>query len=161
MTAGRKPKPTTLKLITGNPGHRPVNRSEPKPQPAIPQCPEFVQGEARKTWHKISRKLHRIGLLTEIDVMVLAVLCQSWAEYLEAAAKLGETGMLVKSPNGYPIMNPYLVIANHAVKKVRSLLAEFGMSGLLLGSSYLLFVQEVLNLHRCYLFRRTNRRINF
>jgi hypothetical protein len=24
MTAGKKPKPTALKLITGNPGHRPI-----------------------------------------------------------------------------------------------------------------------------------------
>jgi len=128
MTAGRKPKPTALKLVTGNPGHRPLNRKEPKPEAAIPECPEFVQGEARKTWHKVARKLHRIGLLTEIDDMALAVLCQSWAEYLEASAKLRETGMLVKSPNGYPMMNPYLAIANQAVKKVRSLLAEFGMS---------------------------------
>ena len=128
MTAGREPKPTALKLVTGNPGHRPLNRKEPKPEAAIPECPDFVQGEARKTWRRIARKLHRIGLLTEIDGMALAVLCQSWAEYLDATAKLKETGMLVKSPGGYPIMNPYLAIANQAVKKVRALLAEFGMS---------------------------------
>ena len=36
--------------------------------------------------------------------------------------------MLLKSPNGFPVFNPYLVIANQAAKKVRSLLAEFGMS---------------------------------
>jgi len=128
MPAGRKPKPTRLKLITGNPGKRPLNKKEPKPKQTVPACPDFVQGEARKTWQKISKKLHRIGLLTEIDGMALAVLCQSWAEYLEASAKLRETGMLVKSPNGYPMMNPYLSISNQAVKKVRSLLAEFGMS---------------------------------
>jgi hypothetical protein len=32
---GRRPKPTRLKLLTGNPGKHPLNRSEPKPEPAI------------------------------------------------------------------------------------------------------------------------------
>jgi P27 family predicted phage terminase small subunit len=128
MTAGRRPKPTRLKLITGNPGKRPLNRNEPNPKRIIPACPDFLQGEARKTWHKVSKKLFRIGLLTEIDDMALAILCESWAEYLDASAKLRETGLLVKSPNGQPMMNPYLAIANQAIKKVRALLVEFGMS---------------------------------
>ena len=29
---GKKPKPTHLKLITGNPGKRPLNEAEPKPE---------------------------------------------------------------------------------------------------------------------------------
>jgi len=29
--AGRKPKPTALKIIEGNPGKRPLNKNEPKP----------------------------------------------------------------------------------------------------------------------------------
>lgn len=128
MTAGRKPKPTSLKLITGNPGHRPLNQNEPNPKKTIPACPDCVQGEARKTWRRVSKKLFNIGLLTELDDMALALLCQSWAEYLEASSKLRETGMLVKSPNGHPMMNPYLMIANQAIKKVRALLTEFGMS---------------------------------
>jgi len=128
MTAGRKPKPTALKVIQGT--YRPdrANPSEPQPRTTIPPCPKFLQGEARETYRKLAKKLARIGLLTEIDEMALAMLCQSWAEYLEASEKLRETGMLVKSPNGFPMMNPYLVIANTAVKKVRALLTEFGMS---------------------------------
>jgi P27 family predicted phage terminase small subunit len=128
MTAGRKPKPTRLKLITGNPGHRPVNRNEPNPKREIPPCPEFLQGEARKTWHKVSKKLFRIGLLTEIDDMALAILCRDWEEYLDASAKLRETGLLVKSPSGQQMMNPYLAIANQAIKRIRAMLTEFGMS---------------------------------
>jgi P27 family predicted phage terminase small subunit len=128
MAAGRKPKPTLLKLITGNPGHRPLNRNEPNPKRVVPPCPDFLEGDARKTWHKVSKKLFRIGLLTEIDDMALAMLCQCWTEYLEASAKLQETGLLVKTPNGQLTMSPYLVIANQAIKKIRALLVEFGMS---------------------------------
>jgi len=92
MTAGRKPKPTLLKVITGNPGHRPLNRNEPSPKRLVPSCPDFLQGEARKAWHKGSRKLFRIGLLTEIDDMALAILCQSWAKYLRCFGKIPRDG---------------------------------------------------------------------
>ena len=34
MPAGRKPKPTRLKLIDGNPGKRAINKNEPAPKTA-------------------------------------------------------------------------------------------------------------------------------
>lgn len=40
---GRKPKPTHLKLLEGNPGHRPINGAEPKPNPGLPTCPHSSQ----------------------------------------------------------------------------------------------------------------------
>ena len=36
--------------------------------------------------------------------------------------------MLVKSPNGFPVLDPHLLAANRALKKMPALLAEFGMS---------------------------------
>jgi P27 family predicted phage terminase small subunit len=128
MNAGRKPKPTALKLIQGTYRSDRANPLEPRPRPGIPPCPKFLQGEAREAYRKTAKKLARIGLVTELDDMALSMLCQSWAEYLEATDQVRKTGMLVKSPNGFPVFNPYLVIANQAVKRVRALLAEFGMS---------------------------------
>jgi len=128
MTVGRKPKPTALKVIQGT--YRPdrANPNEPKPRVVIPPCPKFLQGDARKQYRKTAKKLARIGLITELDDMALAMLCQGWAEYLEATEQVKKSGLLVKSPNGFPVLNPYLIAANQALKKVRSLLAEFGMT---------------------------------
>jgi hypothetical protein len=39
-----------------------------------------------------------------------------------------KSGILVKSPNGFPVLNPYLIAANQAIKKVCLLLGEFGMT---------------------------------
>ena len=36
---GRRPVPTCMKLLTGNPGKRPLNANEPQPKPEIPECP--------------------------------------------------------------------------------------------------------------------------
>ncbi len=128
MNAGRKPKPTALKVIHGT--YRPdrANPSEPRPRPGIPPCPKFLQGEARDAYRKTAKKLARIGLLTELDDMALSMLCQAWTDYLEATDQVLKSGMLVKSPNGFPVLNPYLVAANQAAKKVRSLLSECGMT---------------------------------
>ena len=47
---GRKPKPTALKRLEGNPGKRPLNALEPVP-PTVPlQCPRHLLPEAKKEW---------------------------------------------------------------------------------------------------------------
>jgi len=66
--------------------------------------------------------------MTELDDMALSMLCQTWQEYLEATEQVKKSGILVKSPNGFPVLNPYMTVANQAIKKIRSLLAEFGMT---------------------------------
>ena len=128
MTAGRKPKPTALKLIQGTYRADRANPNEPKPKAGIPPCPKFLQGDARKQYRKTAKKLAKIGLMTELDDMALSMLCQAWVDYLESTDQVKKSGMLVKSPNGFPVLNPYLIAANQALKKVRSLLAEFGMT---------------------------------
>ena len=128
MTAGRKPKPTQLKVVQGTFRKDRANSSEPKPDNQLPPCPDFLEGRSRKEYFRIGRKLERIGVLTEIDDLALAGLCQSWAEYLEATEQVRKTGMLVKSPSGYPMLNPYVTLSNQALKHVKSFLTEFGMT---------------------------------
>ena len=47
---GRKPKPTRLKVITGNSGKRPLNVDEPGPEPAVPDCPPELGPAAQREW---------------------------------------------------------------------------------------------------------------
>ena len=37
--AGRKPKPTAMKNLEGNPGKRKLNKDEPVPAKGMPGCP--------------------------------------------------------------------------------------------------------------------------
>lgn len=55
--AGRKPKPTAVKKLEGNPGKRKLNTKEPVPAKGMPDCPEWLLPEAKKEWEK---KLHAI-----------------------------------------------------------------------------------------------------
>jgi phage terminase small subunit len=84
---GQKPKPTRLKLVTGNPGKRPINAAEPKPA-GKPVKPAFVKGKAAKLWAEYSR----IGFwLTEADSHALAVWCALGAEIEKDVARMNSS----------------------------------------------------------------------
>ena len=50
MKPGTKPKPTHLKLVTGNPGKRTLNRKEAKAKAAIPAPPAHLTPDAVEEW---------------------------------------------------------------------------------------------------------------
>ena len=67
MAQGRKPKPTAVKELEGNPGKRELNTKEPKPQKKAPQCPKWLDDEAKKEWRRLSKQMEQMGILTEVD----------------------------------------------------------------------------------------------
>ena len=95
--AGRRPKPTALKALQGNPGKRPLNRHEPQPG-GLPKCPKHLDGQARKEWKRISRELIACGLLTEVDRAALAAYCVAWSRWIDAEANVRKFGGVIKSP---------------------------------------------------------------
>ena len=76
---GRKPKPTAIKELEGNPGKRPLNEAEPKPEHKAPPCPKWLEPEAKKEWRRLSKQLEAIGVLTEVDQAAFASYCQAYA----------------------------------------------------------------------------------
>lgn len=126
--AGRKPLPTKLKVLRGNPGRRPLNDREPVPEQAIPECPPELDAVAAAEWARVCPELAAVGVLTRLDRSALAAYCQSWSQWIHAIEKLKTTGPVVKAPSGFPIQNPYFAIANSALKQMKAFLTEFGMT---------------------------------
>lgn len=89
---GRPPKPTVLKILTGNPGQRPLNLDEPQPDKTPPKCPTWMDTEAKKKWRELAPELSRLGLLTRVDGGALSCLCQAWSEYRQATETLQRDG---------------------------------------------------------------------
>jgi P27 family predicted phage terminase small subunit len=125
--AGRRPKPTALKALQGNPGHRPLNKREPKPT-GTPTCPRFLDEEAKREWKRISTELTTLGLLTSVDRAALAAYCAAYSSWADAEVKLQKFGKIIKTPSGYPIPNPYVSIRNTSLNIMRQYLVEFGMT---------------------------------
>jgi P27 family predicted phage terminase small subunit len=126
---GRKPKPTTLKILAGNPGHRPLNDREPATPQGMPDCPEFLDDEARAEWDRICRVLAQMGLLSTADRPALTAYCVTYSRWVEAERHVKQHGMIVKSPNkGVPMPNPFLWVATAAMAELRKWLIEFGLT---------------------------------
>lgn len=116
--AGRKPKPTQLKLITGNPGKRPLNQDEPKYCDSIPPCPLDLDEVGRRTWDEKSRIMHDAGVLTEADGHTLALYCRIWSQIVLLAAE-------VQTPEDY--------VYNQKASRLEKLYAEYRAYSALLG----------------------------
>ena len=114
--------------LAGNPGHRALNRNEPKPG-GVPKCPPHLDKAAKQEWKRISAELVSLGLLTEVDRAALAAYCGAWSRWVAADLSVQKFGSVIKSPkSGFPIANPYVGIANTAMDQMRKFLVEFGMT---------------------------------
>lgn len=126
---GRKPKPTALKKLAGYPGHRPHNEFEPIPAPAIPTCPAFLSGPERTEWRRVTKELHELGLLAEIDRSLLAIYCMQWGTFLKASAQLKKRGRLtILTGKGGYIQDPLVGVRNQAAQQVVKIAELFGIS---------------------------------
>jgi phage terminase small subunit len=72
MIRGRRTNPTRLKALTGNPGKRPLNANEPRPEPAAPECPPELSPIARQEWIRLTAELAKLNLITHLDRGALA-----------------------------------------------------------------------------------------
>jgi P27 family predicted phage terminase small subunit len=133
---GRRPKPTARKRLEGNAGKRRLNTEEPQPPPLPPAPPEGEliplelenQPIAIDEWRRLAPMLRQIRQITEADRGALIALCLEWARYITATRKVAELGLIVKTPNGYPIQNPYLAIATKALSGCNKLWPELGLT---------------------------------
>src|SRR6195256_2060877 len=124
----RRPKPTRLKVLTGNPGKRPLNETEPRPEPAIPDCPTELGEVARREWNRLAGELASLKLLTNLDRAALAAYCGAYALWAEATEAIQKYGSMIKSPSGYPVQSPYLAIANRQAEIMMRIASEFGFT---------------------------------
>lgn len=128
--AGRPPKPTRMKELAGNPGKRSLNKTEPKPSGKRPPCPAHIQGEAKKEWNRVTKQLLAQGLLSEVDRAALAAYCQAWARWVQAEEEMRKQDfcMVTLTDKGYPVVSPWLGVANQSMKQMLRFLTEFGMT---------------------------------
>ena len=126
-TRGRKPKPTALKLLEGNPGNRPLNTAEPR-STGVPDCPDWLEDEAKAEWERMSAVLENMGMLTDMDMVAFAGYCQAYARWREAEEFLSQHGSIVRTPNGYLQQVPQVSIAQTNLKIVLKFCEQFGLT---------------------------------
>lgn len=127
--AAPKPKPTALKLLSGNPGKRKLPENEPKPKVVAPRPPTSLSSESKKVWRKLVKPLAAVGIMTELDIMMLAALCDIEVRYQLAQDQISGSDQCTQmTPNGMEIQSVWIGIANKCLDQKIKILTEFGMS---------------------------------
>jgi P27 family predicted phage terminase small subunit len=125
---GRKPKPSKIKELEGNPGKRALNKKEPKVESAIPPCPNHLTGAAKTEWDRLTKELHVLKLISQIDRAALAICCTAWADYVKAENMLKKQGEVIISDKGGMYQNPWVAIKKRSMDQIVKFYAEFGMT---------------------------------
>jgi P27 family predicted phage terminase small subunit len=129
--------PTRLKVLRGNPGKRAIH-AEPEPQAVIdpPEPLRILRGDALDEWHRVTKELQRLNMLTVVDLHPLAAYCQAFGRWMTAEdtiirmadADPVTKGLMVKGSLGNPIQNPLVKIADRAAHDMVRYAAEFGFT---------------------------------
>ena len=94
----------------------------------MPSAPRWMSLEAKREWRRIAPVLHRVGLLTEAGGLALGMLCEAWAQYVEARRAVMEAGMLATSDKGNVYQHPAVALMNSARNELLKWAREFGMT---------------------------------
>jgi phage terminase small subunit len=149
---GPKPQPIALRVVNGRETSREAldQVAEAKAAP-MPTPPSWLTREAKAEWKRLGAKLHKLGLLEEIDSGAFAAVCEAWGEWKVAAMALaakrkaaedaaiaaGEdsegadvlsAGMVSKTAAGNLVHDPLVSIAARARGEYVKLSTEFGLT---------------------------------
>jgi P27 family predicted phage terminase small subunit len=137
---GRKPVPTPLKELRGNPGKRRVG-SDPPFAKGMPSCPEHLDQTAKTEWRRVVKELHAAGILARVDRAMLAAYCQVYSRWVtfEKIVQAGPvliTGEQITDPQTGKVLsdtrqftaNPCLRAMNQILRQLHAFASEFGMS---------------------------------
>lgn len=147
MARGRRPLPSAVKDLRGNPGHRPVNQAEPVAGDGDPLRPEGLSEAANREWDEILPILKTMRVVGPADGKALAMYCHAFHRWQQAEENIERLGIVLEEMylpdvvdprfrdlQGLPILgkkykkNPAVGISFEAMKTMKSYLIEFGMT---------------------------------
>lgn len=124
---GRKPKPTAVKKLQGNPGKRPLTKREPKPKTAVKKPYGLGQGLQARFWNEHAPELERLQILTGVDAAAFRLMAEHYALAVRAAIELHHDSLTVEGRDG-PKKNPLVQVLRDQSTAFKSYATEFGMT---------------------------------
>lgn len=142
---GRKPKPSNIHVLNGNPSQlteKELEEREPVKPPGAPlHPPADLTALERECWDLHARDLRRLNLLTSLDVASYRFLCTSYAIALSAIDALRPVKadgtpdkrkkrfeVIIRGTEGQPVRSPALLVWRQAVLDYRAWCVEFGLT---------------------------------
>jgi P27 family predicted phage terminase small subunit len=133
---GRKPVPSMLRELHGNPRKVAMPKFEPKPSGDLSEPPEWLSEGQLQSWSYALTHAPR-GLLKRIDQGVLFAWVVAEDLHRQAAMAQAKVGLLVrvktkatagKDDPGVPVASPYINIINQQAKIMLKTASDLGFS---------------------------------
>ena len=125
---GPIPKSNEQRKLEGNPSKRPMKGQSPQPDGDLPDCPDWLSPEAKQEWARVAPELGRLGLLTHLDMAMLAGFCVSCSWWRRSQEVLTTQGTIYVSVKGKLETRPEVMIAKIAGEQMNAFAAEFGLT---------------------------------
>ena len=131
---GPAPTPTSILKLHGSTLATKERLAREVNGPAgVPDCPDWLDDEAKAKWELLVTMLNYMGVLTRIDAEPLGRYCHIWSRWRKAEEFLSKHGDV------YPLKDdagnvkclqqfPQVAIANKLAQQLTKLEAEFGMT---------------------------------
>jgi len=114
--SGRRPQPTALKVLRGNPGKRKPNKNEPVPPSGTVVKPRGLSKAAGSVWDELAPVCIAMKTLTPADVRVFATLCELQSTLQMASASKDGKALLSLAREGED--SPTLTVTIDAVLRL-------------------------------------------
>lgn len=128
---GKYKTPTNIIKLAGNPGHKAKSEfeNEPQPEPSLPRPPSWLGRIGKREWRRVAPQLYELGLLSDLDVGVLATYCYNYEVLQEGSKAIKQAGGIVRYLEGKNSQTAPLVAAMRTAQdKITQCAAHFGMS---------------------------------
>ena len=127
--AGRKPKPTEIKLLEGS-RIRPKERRAPRPKTSQPGMPQRLSSDkcAAAKWADLLPLISSMQVMTEQDVEALATLCEVHSAAQTCLLELRASGPVLRTDLGGVKPNPAGALYRGLISQQLSIMSEFGLT---------------------------------
>jgi len=131
--AGRKPNPTYLNVVKGNPGKRPRNKNEPKPTAAgSPKPPAHLSKVAKEAWTECAKMLLACNIFMDIDQLAFEQCCEAYAELIYLREDISDNGnvqvVITQTGSRVEKARPQVAMYSDADRRFRAWCSEFGLT---------------------------------
>jgi P27 family predicted phage terminase small subunit len=119
---GRKPDPVKMREARVH-----LMSNTPLPR-TLPQCPTWLDDEAKVEWDRVVPELAASGVIGALDMMALATYCQTFATWKQCELQVRREGILVDAQMGGQKVHPLAKHARDLIGELRRLAAELGFT---------------------------------
>lgn len=137
---GRPKKPVNVLLNEGKTHMTKAQIKKRKEEEALMQCnadniecPDWITNEtAKKEYNKLSTNLKELGIITNLDVNMLASYCIAYANYIRVTNTMADQPLLLEQTNkaGFTniIENPLIRIQLKYSDEMKKIASQMGLS---------------------------------